>query len=166
MRPVQYEFVSHWLIDTDIVTAEQTITDLHHWSDWWEGLEALEVTGAAPDNVGTEMTCIWRSDSGYRLKLLVRVTEHIIGKRMTFTSSGDLSGSGDCRFESVSDEQTAITITWNVATTKSWMNMLAPLLRPTFVKNHHRLMKKGERGLNRYIKTTDAVHPKLETNRS
>jgi hypothetical protein len=36
---------------------------------------------------------------------------------------------------------------WNVATTKAWMNAMAPLLRPVFEWNHNWVMRNGGVGV-------------------
>ena len=36
---------------------------------------------------------------------------------------------------------------WNVATTKAWMNLLAPLARPVFEWNHDWVMARGGEGI-------------------
>jgi hypothetical protein len=40
---------------------------------------------------------------------------------------------------------------WNVRTTKSWMNLLAPLARPLFQWNHKVVMQQGAEGLARRL---------------
>ena len=42
---------------------------------------------------------------------------------------------------------TAVLYEWNVATTKPWMNRLAPLLRPAFEWNHDWVMARGGEGM-------------------
>ncbi len=61
-------------------------------------------------------------------------------------ASGELSGRGRWRlFEQ--GELTAVLYEWNVATTKRWMNALAPLLRPAFASNHDWVMRNGATGI-------------------
>lgn len=159
LSPVRYTFKTRWLIDADKAAAAHAITDLAHWVDWWQGLESLEVITPASDILGSEVKYIWRS-VGYRLTLTIRITEYTEGEFMKFTAAGDLNGFGTCRFESVSDGQTALIITWDVSTTKPAMNLLAPILRPVFIKNHHQLMDNGERGLNRYLQAAMTADPR------
>ena len=42
---------------------------------------------------------------------------------------------------------TAVTYEWNVSTTKTWMNLLAPVARPVFAYNHDMVMRWGGEGL-------------------
>ena len=45
------------------------------------------------------------------------------------------------------DGITAVLYEWNVATSKAWMNLLAPLLRPVFEWNHDWVMARGGEGI-------------------
>lgn len=152
-KPTEYMFLSHWVIHAGTAKAAHAITDVSHWTDWWEGLESVEVKESTQAATGSRFACVWKSSSGYRLALNICITEYIEEEVMRFTADGDLAGSGTWRIEPVSANRTAMTILWNVSTTKTWMNTLAPALRPVFVKSHNALMKKGEQGLNVYMQS-------------
>ena len=47
------------------------------------------------------------------------------------------------------DGVTAVVYDWQVATTKRWMNLLAPVARPVFEYNHDVVMGWGGEGLAR-----------------
>ena len=55
--------------------------------------------------------------------------------------------TGDASQEGV----TAVLYEWNVATTKPWMNRLAPLLRPAFEWNHDWVMARGGEGISKLL---------------
>jgi hypothetical protein len=40
---------------------------------------------------------------------------------------------------------------WNVATSKAWMNLLAPVARPVFEWNHDWVMARGGEGMARLL---------------
>ena len=40
---------------------------------------------------------------------------------------------------------------WNVATTKAWMNLLAPVARPVFKWNHDVVMGWGAEGISKKL---------------
>ena len=46
---------------------------------------------------------------------------------------------------------TAVVYEWNVATTKRWMNLLAPLARPVFAWNHDWVMGNGAEGIAAHL---------------
>ncbi len=64
-----------------------------------------------------------------------------------FQAEGDLEGIGQFALEETERDSTLITFHWLVETPKIWMNVLAPLARPLFVWNHHRLMDDFARDL-------------------
>lgn len=151
MKNVNYRFISHWLIKTDPAKASQTLDDVESWPNWWPGLEKLERLEGVPGHVGSRVRCTWRA-SGYRLNIIIEIIDYQPQQILRFTSSGDLIGEGSWTMQKAGEDQTAMQIVWNVATTKRWMNRLAPILRPFFERNHQRVMKKGERGFNQFLR--------------
>ena len=69
---------------------------------------------------------------------------------MSGEATGALAGQGHWRlFEQ--DGVTAVTYEWNVRTTETWMNLLAPVARPVFAYNHDVVMRWGGEGLARRL---------------
>jgi hypothetical protein len=65
---------------------------------------------------------------------------------------GELEGTGIWRlFEQ--NGVTAVVYDWDVATTKRWMQLLAPVARPVFEYNHDVVMRWGGEGLARRLGT-------------
>ena len=62
---------------------------------------------------------------------------------------GALVGEG--RWRLFEGQGTAVTYEWNVATTRPWMNALAPAGRPLFAWNHDAIMREGGWGLARHL---------------
>ena len=50
---------------------------------------------------------------------------------------------------------TEVMIYWNVDTKGRWLNRLAPLLKWLFAANHNYVMRRGERGLAKWLERTD-----------
>lgn len=71
-----------------------------------------------------------------------------------FEAAGDLEGVGQFTLDETERGSTAITFHWLVETPKTWMNVLAPLARPLFVWNHHRLMTDFARDLAGAVSTS------------
>jgi hypothetical protein len=86
----------------------------------------------------------------YRLSFDARTTRieapHLLEARV----SGDLAGHGRWTF-SHDAGITTVRYEWCVHTTKTWMNVIAPLTRSVFADNHHALMRKGGEGLARLL---------------
>ena len=127
------------------------ILDVQNWPQWWDGLESATVAEPQADIIGSRIECTWRSLTGYRLTLGIVITTYTPERTIVFTSSGDLVGGGSWTFEPTAEKATKMEIVWQVATEKGWMNLLAPVLRPLFIYSHNLLMRRGERGLRKYL---------------
>ena len=63
---------------------------------------------------------------------------------------GELQGRG--RWELAPDgDGTLVTYYWNVLTNKWWMNLLSPIARPFFQRNHDVIMHWGGEALGRRL---------------
>jgi hypothetical protein len=69
------------------------------------------------------------------------------------TAIGGLSGTGLWQFSEI-DGLTVVRYDWRVKTTKSWMNLLAPIARPLFKWNHDVVMRWGGEGLAKRLGVT------------
>jgi hypothetical protein len=69
---------------------------------------------------------------------------------MSGEAGGALTGTGHWRLYEDAGV-TAVTYEWNVRTTKTWMNVLAPVARPVFAYNHDVVMRWGGEGLARRL---------------
>ena len=72
---------------------------------------------------------VWKSLLPYRVEFEVTTTRVERPHLLEGHAVGELEGVGRWRFYE-QDGVTAVLYEWNVATTKPWMNRLAPLLRP------------------------------------
>jgi hypothetical protein len=62
------------------------------------------------------------------------------------SARGELEGVGRWELKEM-ERFTRVTYDWQVRTTKSWMNLMAPLARPAFSWNHNVIMDEGGRAL-------------------
>lgn len=150
MKRASYNFTSHWQVNAPFEKVWEIIASYDTWTTWWAGLDRLEAVHETPDHVGSRAKLIWRAKLGYRLETIISITSIEAPRLINFDSAGSLEGNGSWLVEG-EGKNSRITITWNVATTKPWMNLLSPILRPIFVASHHGLMRAGERGLNRHL---------------
>jgi hypothetical protein len=67
-------------------------------------------------------------------------------KRIEGIAYGELDGIGVWTF-TFDNGITTARYDWTVKTTKWWMNILAPIARPAFEKNHDVIMAWGAEGL-------------------
>ncbi len=89
---------------------------------------------------------VWKSLLPYRVEFEVTTTRIERPYLLEADAVGELTGVGRWRlFER--DGVTAVLYEWNVATTTTWMNLLAPVARPVFEWNHDWVMKRGGEGI-------------------
>ena len=144
---MQYAFLTTWLLRSPREPVFEAIYDEAAWPQWWRGVEVAEELRPGDDSgVGTVSRMVWRSLLPYRVEFEVTATQVERPNLMEGQAVGDLEGVGRWRLYE-QDGVTAVLYEWNVRTTKAWMNLLAPLLRPAFEWNHDWVMARGGEGL-------------------
>jgi hypothetical protein len=124
-----------------------------HWPEWWKGVQRVEtLKPPGPDGLGGLTRYVWKSALPYELVIDTTTTRLDYPRAMDGMSTGELEGDGHWRLSS-DGGVTTVRYEWNVATTKPWMNLLAPLLRPAFAWNHDVVMRQGGEGLRRLLET-------------
>ena len=89
---------------------------------------------------------VWKSLLPYRVEFEVTTTRVERPHLLEGDAVGELSGVGRWRLYE-QDGATAVLYEWNVATSKAWMNLLAPVARPVFEWNHDWVMARGGEGI-------------------
>jgi len=146
-----YSFLTTWLLDAPREQVFEAIYDQAGWPRWWRGVEeATEIHAGEDDGVGTVSRMVWKSLLPYRVEFEVTTTRIERPHLMEGNAVGELSGVGRWRLYE-QDGITAVLYEWNVATTKAWMNLLAPLARPVFEWNHDWVMAHGGEGIARLL---------------
>ena len=144
---VDYRFLTTWLLESPREPVWDVIFDQNAWPSWWRGVEdVIELDPGDEIGVGSHSRLTWRSKLPYDLVFEART--HMVEKPRLIVADafGELTGEGRWRlFEQ--DGVTAVTYEWNVATSKRWMNLLAPALGPVFEWNHNWVMRNGGVGL-------------------
>ena len=151
-----YEFVSHWKINTPIERTYAAIEDANSWPKWWRGVvSSIELTPGDPDGIGSIRRTVWRSALPYKLEFDSEVIRIEKNKFIEIRAFGQLDGRGVWQLEPEGDDKTHVRYDWTVKTTKAWMNALSPIARPLFQWNHDVIMRWGEEGLDRYLSRSD-----------
>jgi uncharacterized protein YndB with AHSA1/START domain len=142
-----YSFLTTWLLDSPREPVWEAIYGQERWPEWWRGVEAAEeLEPGDGDGVGAVSRMVWRSLLPYRVRFEVRTTRVERPRLMEGDAVGELTGTGRWRlFEE--EGATAVLYEWNVATTRRWMNLLAPVARPVFEWNHDWVMARGGEGI-------------------
>ncbi|HVY77580.1 MAG TPA: SRPBCC family protein [Solirubrobacterales bacterium] len=143
-----YSFLTTWLLEAPREQVWEAIYEQARWPQWWRGVEEAEEVrpGAPGDGVGTVSRMVWKSLLPYRVEFEVTTTRIERPHLMEGNAVGELRGVGRWRLYEQGNV-TAVLYEWNVATTKAWMNLLAPLARPVFEWNHDWVMARGGEGL-------------------
>lgn len=141
-----YEFGTRWVIEAPLESVWEGVANPELWPRWWGAVRAAEVVDPGDDGAGQRVRYAFRSELPYTLSFESVVRDTDSPYTVVADVTGDLEGVG--RWD-VAEEGgvTVLDNTWDVRTTKPMMNVLAPLLRPVFVWNHHRMMRQGAEGL-------------------
>ena len=144
-----YRFLTTWLLESAREPVFEAIHDQERWPEWWRGVEEAEELRPGDDRadgVGSLSRLVWRSRLPYRVEFEVTTRRVERPRLMEGHAVGELTGTGLWRlFEQ--DGVTAVLYDWNVATTRAWMNLLAPVARPVFEWNHDWVMARGGEGI-------------------
>jgi Polyketide cyclase / dehydrase and lipid transport len=149
----EYSFLTTWLLDSPREPVWEAIYDQERWPEWWRGVEEAEELrpGSGDDNgVGTVARMVWKSLLPYRVEFEVTTSRVERPHLLEGHAVGGLDGTGRWRFYE-RDGITAVLYEWNVATTKPWMNLIAPVARPIFEWNHDWVMARGGEGIARLL---------------
>ena len=146
-----YRFLTTWLLDSPREPVWEAIYDQESWPSWWRGVEeAEELTPGDDDGVGSVGRLVWKSLLPYRVEFEVTTTRVQKPHLLEADAVGELTGVGRWRLYEQGGV-TAVLYEWNVATTKAWMNLMAPLARPVFEWNHDWVMSHGGEGIAKLL---------------
>lgn len=155
--PAEYSFESRWVLPVRLEVVwcelERTLLPGDPHRAWWPGLTVT--MPARRLRVGERMVVTVRAPLGYRLRVLLEVTEIDPGRTLAATSTGDLRGAGRLTVAAAAPAGTApgagtgtvVVFEWDVQTRRPWMNAAAWLLRPVFERAHAYVMRRGDAGL-------------------
>lgn len=143
----RYSFLTTWLLESPREPVYDAIYDQASWPQWWRGVEeATELSPGDGDGIGTVAKMVWRSVLPYRVEFQITTTRVERPRLLQADAVGELTGVGRWRlFEQ--GGVTAVLYEWDVATTRAWMNLLAPVARPVFEWNHDWVMARGGEGI-------------------
>ncbi|HVR92981.1 MAG TPA: SRPBCC family protein [Casimicrobiaceae bacterium] len=146
-----FSLITHWHLDAPIDRVWEAIVAVEDWPRWWRYVHHVEeLTKGDADGCGALRRYTWSSKLPYRLSFAMCVTRVERPSSLEGVAEGDLSGTGRWHL-TPEGETTRVRYDWSVATTKPWMNVLAPLLQPAFRWNHNQVMAEGGRGLARHL---------------
>lgn len=139
-----YRFDSMWVVATPVDSAFDTLRDYEAHPTWWRYVRSAR--RAEPSNGTIAVRYEIQSPLFYSLSFDVELERAVRPHLIVTRASGDLTGTGEWLLAE-SAGVTTIRHHWNVATTKPWMNAVAPVGGPAFRWAHDRIMERGARGL-------------------
>ncbi len=155
-----YHLLTIWHINAPLTAVYEAIYDSLHWPEWWAGAKKVEQTADGDGNGngnGNGSNSIrryaWRGELPYTVVFDVRATRIEAQVAIEGCARGDLEGSGRWHF-SHEGEVSIVRFEWHVRSTQWWMNLLAPLARPIFIRNHRQIMAEGGAALARRLNAT------------
>jgi hypothetical protein len=102
------------------------------WPRWWRGVERVELLRSGGANqVGSIRRYTFKSRLRYRLVFHLESTRVDPMTVIEGRATGELEGFGRWQL-SEEGAATHVRYDWQVATTKAWMRILAPIARPVF----------------------------------
>jgi uncharacterized protein YndB with AHSA1/START domain len=146
-----YAFATTWDLAAPIDRVWAALVDVERWQEWFPVIrEIRQVEPGGPEGVGRVLEVTARSALPYDLRMRLQMTRVEAPALMELTSLGDLDGWG--RWTLAEEEGvTTARFEWRVATTKPWMNAVAPVARPVLAWNHDISMTAAGRGLARHL---------------
>ncbi len=149
----EYRLLTIWRIEAPLEEVYAAIHDSLRWPEWWPGVRKVEQAAAGDaDGINSIWRYSWQGQLPYRLEFEVCATyiENLVA--IEGTSRGDLEGVGRWHFS----RQGAVSIVrceWHVRSTRWWMNLIAPVARSMFIRNHALVMEQGGKGLARLLRS-------------
>lgn len=146
-----YAFQTTWVLDAPIERVWAALRDSEHWPEWFSGVREVRlVEPGDADGTGAVIEAAVRGPVPYELAFRARLTRVEAPRLLELTALGDLEGWGRWTLAEEAG-RTTTRFEWRVATTKPWMNALAPVARPVFALNHDLVMGSTGRGLARRL---------------
>jgi hypothetical protein len=143
----EYRLLTVWRFDAPLEAVYAAVCEPLCWPEWWPDARDVEQLRAGTvDGVGRLFHCVWQGRLPYRLDFDLLTTRMEPPRFVEGEVVGDLEGCGRCAFA----REGALTVVrheWHVRTTRPWMNLLEPCVRPLFERNHAIAMRHAGAGL-------------------
>ena len=147
----EYHFVTTYKFEAPIERVWQTVRALDHYPSWAKGIfHAQHLESGTADGAGERVRHKVKGRLPYTLILDFTVSQADPPRFLELRAVGELEGVGRWTL-SQHEATTTAEYTWDVRTTKRWMNLLAPLARPIFEWNHDSVMRDAGQGLARLL---------------
>jgi hypothetical protein len=144
--------LSIWHIKAPLEDVYAAVRDLLRWPDWWPGVRAVALVKAGDGNgIDSVWHASWQGQLPWVYSECTPRIERLVA--IEGTARGDLEGIGRWHF-SRQDAVSIVRCEWHVRSTRWWMNLIAPVARSMFIRNHARVMAQGGAGLARLLRSS------------
>jgi hypothetical protein len=148
----EYHLLTIWRIEAPLEKVYAAIADSLRWPDWWPSVRKVEQTAdGEADGIDSVRRYAWEGRLPYRVVFEVRATRIEKLVAIEGTARGDLDGVGRWKF-SRQGKLSVVHYEWHVRSKRWWMNLVAPVARSIFIRNHAQIMEQGGRALARLLK--------------
>lgn len=147
----EYHLLTVWRFDAPLNKVYAAIQNSLSWPEWWPGACKVEQTAAGDVNgINSILRYFWRGKLPYKVVFEVRTShvENLVA--IEGSAQGDLEGVGCWHFFS-EGEVSVVRFEWHVHSTLWWMNLIAPIARTVFIRNHMIIMEQGGEALARLL---------------
>jgi uncharacterized protein YndB with AHSA1/START domain len=146
-----YHYISTWQLQAPIEQVWAAISNLDQLPTWYPAVQQVQTLSPGDDQgVGARVRYGLKGRLPMRLAFEATVTRVDPPRQLELRAEGDLAGTGRWDLEQ-HDGLTSARYTWDVRTTKPWMNLAAPLARPLFAWNSKGVMLQAGQGLARHL---------------
>ena len=152
MQPREFHIPTTWRVKGSAAQVYEVLSKPREFVRWWPEvyLAVREVRAGDANGVGRIVALRTKGKLPYTLEWQAEMVAAQKPQRMSIRARGDLEGRGEWELRQ-DGEWVQVRYDWTVLATKSWMILLAPLLRPVFVWNHKWAMQRGFEGLQREL---------------
>ncbi|MBP9719195.1 MAG: hypothetical protein KBD46_01905 [Candidatus Levybacteria bacterium] len=149
MQHAKYAFKTTFAIEAPKKKVWDALLDYTMWPQWWKGLQSIRTIKDPKAPKDHKLACTV-GFTLYYLNFTLLLDKIIPDKSIQILSRGDLHGIGLFTLLEKADT-TTVSFTWDVETTKTWMNLLAPIARPIFIYEHNMIMDWFAKGLATHL---------------
>lgn len=148
MIGAKYHLTTELRLSADPEEVWEALVQVPSWPSWWRWLKRVRVLAPGDaEGLGGRFRGHLAGPMRYNIRCDIEILRPVRPTLIAFHSTGDLQGRGEIRLRQNEAGGTDFTFTWLVRTSKWWMNLLAPVARKRFIRNHDRLMADFGTGL-------------------
>ena len=151
--PPAYRFLDHWVVPGPIERVYDTIGDVLGYAHWWTDFVIRATGDGAPPAPGKQNELLVKAYLPYKVNFGLEVIEAERPRRILSRLSKDFDGTGEWTLEEGADG-TVATLDWRPSVNHALIRYFTPVLRPLFRSNHNWAMRRGERQIRDYVRST------------